>query len=92
MSPSALFLGVALATPSAVGPYPQPGQPGYSVAKAFTAIVRRDEEVNIQDLSYAFGVPELLNQAFTWHGPFGGYEAPNFFARYDPPALVSPRL
>lgn len=81
-----LMLAAALAVPSA--PYPRPGQPGYSVAKAFTAIVRRDEEVNIQDLGQAFGLPELQNGAFTWHGPFGGYDEPRFSAYYDPPNSV----
>lgn len=85
MSAAALLLVAALATPASTAPYLRPGEPGYSVAKAFTAIVRRDEEVNIQDLSYAFGLPELLDRALTWQGPFGGYEEPRFSAYYDPP-------
>lgn len=85
MSAVVMLLTAALAAPAPVAPYPRPGQPGYSVAKAFTAIVRRDEEVNIQDLSQAFGLPELLNRAFTWQGPFGGYDQPRFSAYYDPP-------
>jgi hypothetical protein len=85
MSAVGMLLAAALAAPAPAAPYPRPSQPGYSVAKAFTAIVRRDEEVNIQDLSQAFGLPELLNRAFTWQGPFGGYEEPHFSAYYDPP-------
>ncbi len=65
--------------------YLRPRQPGYTVAKAFAAIVRRDQEVNVQDLSYAFGLPKLLDQGLIWHGPFGGYDAPQFSAYYDPP-------
>lgn len=66
-------------------PYSRPGQSGYSVAKAFVAIVRRDQEVNVQDLSYAFGLPALLNRGFIWHGPFGEYDHFRFSAYYDPP-------
>ena len=78
------LLAPVLATPAPAAPYLRPGQAGYSVAKAFTAIVRRNEEVNIQDLSYAFDLPELLNQGLTWHGPFGGYNEARFSAYYDP--------
>lgn len=80
-----MSLAAALAAPTPAAPYPRPGQPGYSVAKAFAAIVRRDAEVNIQDLSYAFDLPKLLDQGFIWHGPFGGYDASSFSAYYDPP-------
>lgn len=65
-------------------PEPRPGQPGYSVAKAFVTIVRADAEVNMQDLSYAFGIPELSRGGFTWQGPFGTTQTPRFSAYYDP--------
>lgn len=81
---NSMFLAAIVAASVPAASYPRPGQPGYSVAKAFVAIVRRDEEVNVQDLSYAFGLPQLLDQGFIWQGPFGGYEKPRFSAYYDP--------
>lgn len=85
MLASSILLAAVVATPAPAAPYPRPGQSGYSVAKAFVAIVRRDEEVNVQALSYAFGLPKLLDGGFTWHGPFGAYDDARFSAYYDPP-------
>lgn len=85
MPVGSIMLTAVVAAPLLAAPYPRPGEPGYSVAKAFVAIVRRDEEVNVQDLSYAFGLPKLLDDGFIWHGPFGGYGEPRFSAYYDPP-------
>src|ERR1700761_1145066 len=85
ISAAGMLLVAALAAPSSGAADPKPGEPGYSIAKTFVAIVRQNKEVDIGTLSGAFGLPELLNGALTWHGPFAGYEEPSFSAFYDPP-------
>jgi hypothetical protein len=65
--------------------YMRPGQPGYSVAKAFTALVRLDAEGNVDDLSYAFDLPKLREQGLVWKGPTHVFTWARFFADYNPP-------
>jgi hypothetical protein len=55
-----------------------------NIAKAFVAIIRRNGEVNIQDLSSTFNLPGL-DRELIWQGPFGGYQVPIFTGYYDPP-------
>ena len=84
MSVGSIMLAAILTVPVPAAPYPVPGEPGYSVAKAFVAIVRRDDEVNVRAISDAFGLSKF-DRGFFWHGPFGEPSTGRSYTYYDPP-------
>jgi hypothetical protein len=91
------LLGIALITSLDVGAT-SPGsnaddpsnEVGYQIAVSVAKLAQSDTEVDVQALSYAFQLPELLPSidrqgALIWSGPFSHADVPRFQAYYRPP-------
>jgi hypothetical protein len=82
-------LNVGAASPGSNADDPG-NEAGYQIATSVAKLAKSDTEVDVQALSRAFQLPELLPSidrqgALTWSGPFSHLESPRFQAYYRPP-------
>lgn len=82
-------LDVGAASPGSGADDPR-NEIGYQIAVSVAKLAKSDTEVDVQALSYAFQLPELLPSidrqgALIWSGPFSHIDAPRFQAYYRPP-------